>query len=293
VDFCPAICTIHQGTFLLTPYDRTRKLGELLLQLHGPIQTLQRYLKYFGALLKREHASRLDDPVGSFLELLEPIFLIAIMTASFQFLGRRNSSPLGDSPVLFYATGFFFLYYFIYVSGRMKRSVSGPMQRFPLERRLDYILVHIFLRTFDYFILGVLLFGAIFLIFTPSAFPHSFGYLAIAMLAAAMLGFGWGVLNLTLTRVWRFWGYIFPLINRGLIIFTGVIFIVDFLSPGPRYILSFVPLVHSVSLFRLGFFPNQPLLVLDLQYLVWTSLIAVAIGFALERTTLRSETFYK
>jgi capsular polysaccharide transport system permease protein len=274
-------------------YDRTSQFGGLLLALHDVIRTLQRYLKYFFALLKREQARRLDDPMGSFLELLEPIFLIAIMTASFQFLGRRDSSPLGDSPVLFYATGFFFLYYFIYLSSRMKRSVNGPMQRFPIERRLDYILAHIALRTLDYFILGVLLFGTIFLVYTPGAFPHSFGYLAIAMLSAAMLGFGWGVLNFALTRVWRFWGYIFPLINRGLIIFTGVIFIVDFLSPGPRYVLSFVPLVHSISLFRFGFFPNQPLLVLDLQYLAWTSLIAVAIGITLERITLRSEAFEK
>lgn len=248
-------------------------------------------MHFFRALVKREQLSRATDPMSSLLEILEPVFLIAIMTASFQFLGRRDNSPLGDSPVLFYATGFFFLYYFIYLSNRMRRSVDAPIRRFPIERRLDYILVHILLRTFDYILLGFILFSVIYFCYTTSALPHSISYALIAMGFAAMLGFGWGILNLVLARAWKFWAFIFPLINRSLIIFTGVIFLVDFLSPSVRYILSFVPLVHAVSLFRLAFFPNQPLLILDVTYLASTSLLAVAVGLALERLTQRAESF--
>jgi capsular polysaccharide transport system permease protein len=266
--------------------ERSATMARHLILL-GPM--MRRYALYFGALLRREQSSRLNDPLKSFLEIMEPVFLIAVMTASFQFLGRRDSSPLGDSPVLFYATGFFFLYYFIYLSNRMRGSVDSPARRFPLERRIDHILVHILLRTVDYAILGMVLFGAIYIFFTATAVPHSFTLVSLAVLSALMLGFGWGVLNLTLARSWRLWGLIYPLVNRSLIIFTGVIFLVDFLSPGTRYILSFVPLVHSVSLFRLAFFQNQPLLVLDLTYLAWSSLFALALGLAVERLTVRTE----
>jgi capsular polysaccharide transport system permease protein len=268
--------------------DRSRRSNALLeMRLIGSIT--RKYAYYFSALLRREQHSRLSDPISSFLEVMEPIFLIAVMTAATQFIGRRDTSPLGDSPVLFYATGFFFLYYFIYLSNRMKRSVDNPTRRFPMERRLDHILVHILLRTTDYMILGIVLFSLIYVFFSTGAFPNSFTYLFMAMISAVMLGFGWGIMNLVLARAWKLWGFLFPLVNRSLVLFTGVVFLVDFLSPGVRHILSFIPLVHAVALFRLAFFPNQPMIVFDLSYLAWTALLAVAIGVILERITVRSE----
>jgi capsular polysaccharide transport system permease protein len=225
----------------------------------------------------------------SVLEILEPIFLIGLLTAAWQFLDRRRGSPLGDSAVLFYATGFFFLYYFIYISNRMRRAIEAPTRRFPIERRLDHIIVHVMLRTIDYGILGVVLFTLIYIFSTETALPTRLTPLFLAFGFAAMLGFGWGIFNLVVSRAWRFWAYIFPLVNRSLIILTGVVYIADFLAPTPRYVLSFIPLVHAMNLFRSAFYHNQPTIILDISYLAWCSIVAVALGLAIERLTVRAE----
>src|SRR5690606_2555395 len=138
-------------------------------------------------------------------------------------------------------------------SSRMRGAVAGPRRRFPIEQRLDHIIVHILLRTFDYAILGVLVFGTIYIFFTTDPLPGDWGAVARAVIAIIMLGFGWGVVNLVIGRLFRVWRYIFPAFNRCLIFLSGVIYVTDFLPPGVRYVLSFNPLLHAIAEFRRGF----------------------------------------
>lgn len=248
--------------------------------------------RYFGiilSLLRYEEMRRRAKPADAVLEMLEPVLLIAVMTAAMWFVGRRTGSPLGGHPVLFYASGFFALYFFIYLSNRMRRAVDSPGKRFPLEQRLDHILVHLFLKVIDYTILGFLMFGVIYFAFTKQALPHDFTPIIQAFAAIIAIGFGWGVFNMVVGRVWQLWRFVFPSVNRCLVIFTGVIFLVDFLSPTARYVLSFIPITQAVSLFRSGFYPDYPALVLDKQYLAHCAIIAVVLGLVLERVTRRSE----
>jgi ABC-type polysaccharide/polyol phosphate export permease len=171
----------------------------------GIMRAVRRYIGVLGALLRREGEIRIASPGEAIVELIEPIFFITIVTAAMWFVGRRDGSVLGGTPALFYASGFFALYYFNYISNRMNRAVSGPMRRFPLERRLDHIVIHIFLKTIDYSILGVLLFGTIYVFFTAQAWPHDFVPIIQAVVALMMLGFGWGMLNLAVKRIIPIW----------------------------------------------------------------------------------------
>lgn len=250
---------------------------------------LRRYFAVVVTLLRLEEKRRRAAPMDSILELLEPILLIAIMTVAWWFLARRNSSPLGGPPVLYYATGFFALYFFIYLSNRMRRSIPSSSRRFPIERRLDHMIVHVTLKTIDYMILGVLLFGVIYLIFTPQAVPYDFLYLLQACLCIVMLGFGWGIVNLVMARLWSFWLFLLPAANRCLMIFSGVFFLVEFLPPASRNVLSYNPIWHAIAAFRRAFYPNYPTLVLDMNYLFYCALFAAALGLVLERATRRLE----
>jgi len=227
--------------------------------------------------------------MDAILELLEPVLLIAIMTLGWWFVARRNGSPLGGPPVLYYATGFFSLYFFIYLSNRMRRSIPSSAKRFPIERRLDHMIVHIVLKTFDYIILGLVLFGAIYVLFTPQAVPHDFLYLIQASACIMMLGFGWGVVNLVMARIWSFWLYLLPAVNRSLMLFSGAIFLVEFLTPTTRHVLSYNPVLHAIAAFRRAFYPNYPNLVLDMNYLFYCAVFALALGLVLERATRRLE----
>jgi capsular polysaccharide transport system permease protein len=250
---------------------------------------LRRYFGVILALLRYEEELRRADPMEAVMEMIEPVLLITVMATAMWFIGRRAASPLGGNTILFYATGFFALYFFIYLSNRMKRSVDAPSQRFPIERRLDHIIVHLILKVVHYLTMGTLLFGVIYVFFTPRALPYDFTPILEAAIAMIMIGFGWGILNMIVSRHWRLWNYIYPSVNRCLVLFTGVMFLIDFLPPGARYVLSFIPIAHAVALFRTGFYPNYPKMMLDPEYLAYCSVFAVVFGLVLERVTRRYE----
>ncbi len=134
-----------------------------------------------------------------------------------------------------------------------------------------------------------MLFGGLYLLFTNEAIPEDLTKIVWACLAIVALGFGWGTLNLVLSKTGQIWNFIFPTISRALVIFTGVFFLPDFLMPDSRYVLSFNPMLHAVQLFRLGFYPQYPAIVLDVHYLAYCSIFALFFGLVLERVTRRSE----
>jgi capsular polysaccharide transport system permease protein len=253
------------------------------------LDAVRTYVQVLGALLRREEESRRHAPMESILNLLEPIFLIATMSFLFYFLGKRQVSPLGGAPVLYYATGFFPLYFFIYVSRRMRGSISAPARRFPIERRLDHIIVHIILRIIDYAILGILLFGSLYLLFTSDAIPADVTNVWLACLALLGLGFGWGTLNLVVGRITRFWNIVSTLLARVLMLFSGVFFVPDFLPPATRDVLAYNPMLHAIQLFRLGFYPQYPALLLDRTYLFYSAALSLLFGLVIERVTRRLE----
>jgi capsular polysaccharide transport system permease protein len=111
----------------------------------------------------------------------------------------------------------------------------------------------------------------------------------MAMMAIIALGFGWGVITLVVTKYFWPWGYLSGMFNRAMILFSGIFFLAEFLPPTARYVLSFNPMLHAVALFRSGFYPKYPTLLLDTTYLAYCSLGAVLIGLVLERVTMRSE----
>jgi capsular polysaccharide transport system permease protein len=250
---------------------------------------LRRHTQVILALLAREEELRRKHPVDTILHLLEPVFLIATMTLFWWMLGRYRTAPFGDSIVLFYATGFVPMYYFIYLSRRMARNIDRPRDRYPVEQRLDHMLVHVILRAADYFVLSIVIFGGTYVFFSKSALPHDIAPILEAAIAITMLGFGWGIVVVLVSRIHWTVRVVVPRISRALIIFSGIFYIPDFLSPGVREFLSWNPMLHAINLFRHGFYYRFPSLLLDTNFLFWSAIVAVVVGLALERVTRRSE----
>src|SRR6185312_10058272 len=139
---------------------------------------LRRYVGILRALLRQEEESRRHAPMEAILELTEPLFLIATM-CMFRFMFERASSPsamispLGGSIVLYYASGLLPKYLFIYISvKRIGPAIAGPRRRFPIQRRLDSLIVHVILRIIDFTVLGILVFGGLYFLDTHEAFPY-------------------------------------------------------------------------------------------------------------------------
>src|SRR4051794_27145985 len=104
---------------------------------------MRRYGQIIFALLQRELENRRKHPFESFLDILEPVVLSSLMGVLWSVLNRRTSSPLGDSPMLFVATGFYAKFFWISVARMSKSNIGISNRRFPVERRFDYILVHL------------------------------------------------------------------------------------------------------------------------------------------------------
>jgi capsular polysaccharide transport system permease protein len=119
------------------------------------------------------------------------------------------------------------------------------------------------------------------------ALPFDFAPVVVAFGALTLLGLGWGMINLVVSEFFWPWAYFTPSLNRSLILFSGIFYIPDFLPEGARYILSFNPLVHAITLFRMGFYPNYPDLILDLNYLTAWVVGSLVVGFMLERVSRR------
>jgi hypothetical protein len=63
---------------------------ELVPAIVGLGSDLRRYFGVILALLLYEEERRRADPMEAILEMLEPILLIAVMTAAFWVIGRRS-----------------------------------------------------------------------------------------------------------------------------------------------------------------------------------------------------------
>jgi capsular polysaccharide transport system permease protein len=238
-------------------------------------------------MLIRAIDSRRESPFHTLGAILEPLTLMAVLGTLWYLLNRHQTVPFGDSVLLFYASGIFPYYFFVYVSRRMR--LQPPKRRFPIERRLDHVFIHLLLRVFDYIVLGLVLFGGLYFFVTRDAAPYSLIPIIESAAALLILGFGWGLLLIALNKSFPLWRFLHPSISRALILFTGIFYIPDFMSPSARYLMSFNPLVHAVALFRLGFYPSYPTLLLDKWYLFVCAVGFLVMGFVLERVTLPIE----
>jgi len=255
----------------------------------GFFYAIRRYGQILFALLQREQESRRRAPLESIMDVLEPVVFVALVAILWTFLNRRASAPLGDHALLFIATGFYAKFFWINLSRMTRATVGAPSRRFPVERRMDYILVHILLTTGNYLVLGFVGGAIVYFGFTASAIPSNFVPIVQAMLAIMALGFGWGVITLVLSKYFWPWQYVAAAFNRAMIMFSGIFFLAEFLPPYARTVMSYNPMLHAIALFRTGFYPNYPKGVLDTTYLLYCALIAIFIGLVLERVTLRSE----
>ncbi|HVX35830.1 MAG TPA: hypothetical protein VHC71_06400 [Hyphomicrobium sp.] len=254
---------------------------------------IRRWLRVIAALLRKEEEVRREAPVLSILELIEPLFLIASLMV-FRFTFERSGSPmafvapLGGSILLYYATGFIPKYFFISISfKRISQAVAPNRRRFPVENRLDDLIVHLIFRLIDYTILAFLVLGTMYLCGMKEAFPHDFKPIVPALAAIAALGFGWGLLNQVLRRAIWFWYFVSIALNRAMLLMSGCLFLPDLLSPEIRWWISWNPEMHAIALFRTAFYPQYPRLLLDTSYMAYCAIFALLFGLALERVTRR------
>jgi capsular polysaccharide transport system permease protein len=251
---------------------------------HGMRTALGNQFRVLGVLIRRDLDEKLSRGGIVFLfSILEPAMQICLITTWFVLM--RLSAPYGTSSALFAATGFIPYYIFVHLSLRFRSSFVAGMarRRLPMETSLDLMMAQSFMHLVFYSITAIGLFGIIFAYDTPMAWPQNWTYVLKAVAALIMLGFGMGLCNPVISFVIPIWPSVYPVVARVLIFLSSILFVADFLPVHVRNWVAWNPLMHAVSMFRMGFYPGYPSLIFSEAYLWGVALVILTLGLCLQR----------
>jgi len=235
------------------------------------------------ALMLREMSTRYGRTPGGYAwAILEPVGALAVMSVVFAILLR--SPPLGNSFVLFYASGYLAYTMAANVTGQVQNAItfSKPLLMYPAVSWIDAILAKFLLNALtNTAIMIVVMFGV--LQFTTATATLSYGPIVLAVVLAAFLGLGLGTLNCLLTGLFPAWGQVWGIITRPLFLAAGVIFIYENMPEWVQDILWYTPWIHITGLFRTGVYPTYTPDYISTPLVVIWIMVPLALGLLLLR----------
>jgi capsular polysaccharide transport system permease protein len=233
------------------------------------------------ALILREMSTRYGRTPGGYIwTVLEPLAAILFLSIGFSLMLRSPS--LGNSFLLFYATGYmpFDVYTTLSRTCRHAIGFSRPLLRYPAVTWVDALLARVFLNgitsVFNTFLLlgGILLVVDTHVILDPKPI-----FLSLSL--AILLSVGIGAVNAVLTNFFPVWEVIWNVINRPLFIASGIFFLYDDMPAYAQDILWYNPLIHIVGLMRRGFYASYSAAYVSEIYVLSLGLGLTAFGLLL------------
>ncbi|PYG26322.1 ABC transporter permease [Pelagimonas varians] len=233
------------------------------------------------ALMIREMATRYGRSPGGYVwALLEPMGVILIMAIGFSVMLR--SPPIGNSFILFYATGFLPFTLFQSLSKAIARSISfsRALLMYPAVTWVDAMLARFVLNSLTG-ILVTLVICASLLAVTDTRVALDGGPILTSFGMTCLLGLSIGVFNCAVDGLFPVWKQFWSIISRPLVLLSGVIFMYEDLPAKVREILWYNPLVHITATMRDGFYPTYNPDYISVTYCVLFSLIFLFFGIIL------------
>lgn len=213
-------------------------------------------IKSVMALMIREMATRYGRSPGGYVwAILEPMGAILILAIGFSIMLR--SPPLGNSFILFYATGFLPFSLYQSLSNHVARSIhfSRALLMYPAVTWVDAVLARFTLNALTEILVTVILLGAL-LSMTDTRVALDGVLLLQSLVLAMAVGLGVGVMNCALIGLFPVWMQIWSILSRPLFLVSGVIFLFDDMPPVMQSILWYNPLTHVLGLMRAGIYPT-------------------------------------
>lgn len=235
------------------------------------------------ALMLREMSSQYGKSPGGYVwAIFEPLGMIIILSFGFSLMLRSPS--LGNSFLLFYATGFLPYNLFNKISRLTMTSItySRALLKYPAVTWFDAVMARAVLNTLTSALISYLLLAGI-LIVVDSRTVLDYPPILDSFAMAACLGLGFGLVNCVITGFFPVWQQIWNIFTRPLFIASGVIWIYPTLPSTAQNILWYNPLVHVTGLVRTGFYPTFEPQYISGSYVYGLSLVLIALGLLLMR----------
>lgn len=237
--------------------------------------------KAITALMIREMATRYGRSPGGYIwALIEPMGMIFIMAIGFSLMLR--SPPLGNSFILFYATGY--LPYTLHqsLSKSIARSISfsRALLMYPAVTWVDAMLARFVLNALTGILVTLCICAAL-LAVTDTRVALDGGPILMSFGLACLLGLSVGVFNCAVGGIFPVWKQFWSIVTRPLVLMSGVIFMYEDIPGNAREILWYNPLVHVTASMRDGFYPTYNPDYISVTYCVLFSLVFLFIGVVL------------
>lgn len=217
-----------------------------------------------------------------FASVAWPLAHVLVLLALYSVGGR--TAPLGDSIILFSATGLMPFIAFNYISRwtMLGMLFDRPLLALPVVRPSDLLFARVFLEILGSCVTAISLLTILW-IGGVDFVPRDVVQAGFAFVAAILLGAGMGMVNTVIGIAFRPWVTGYFLIMIILYAASGIIFIPDALPETARYYLSFNPVLQAVEWMRSAYYPGYGALVLDKAYLMYWCVCTIFGGLAMER----------
>lgn len=246
------------------------------------------YLRVLSALMLRDMRSRFGGNYwGYLMQVLWPCAHLAIIVGAMAFRGMKP--PIGDSAMLFVASGAVPALAFQYVSREMMKgyAVHKPLTYFPQVKRFDTIVARVLVEIVSSF-MGLMLVCLVLLCFGSDPVPVDMFTAVTGYLAAIAFGIGIGLINVGIVSVFPGWVIGYILFAIVLYMSSGIYFLACYM---PEQIYSYMkwnPITQLIEWVRLGYDPTLPVQI-DYFYIFGWIFGSFTIGLLLERYVARAQ----
>jgi capsular polysaccharide transport system permease protein len=251
-------------------------------------QTARPRLRFRGAravaaLILREMSTTYGRSPGGYIwAILQPVAMIAILTAAFSFLLRSPS--LGTSFVLFYASGFLILRLFTEVSNAVGTALAfnQALLAYPSVTYVDTLVARSVLAVLTQIMVSVIILTGVF-IMEDVRIILDFGPIVLAYAATILLAVGVGTFNCYMGFSFPVYRTIWSIITRPLFLISAVFYIYEDLPVAVQNILWYNPLVHLTGLMRTGLYASYDPSYISLTFICLFGTIPMFFGVLLLR----------
>lgn len=230
------------------------------------------------ALMLREMATRYGRSPGGYVwAIVEPMATILILAFGFSLLLRTPS--LGNSFILFYATGYLPYNLYQIISGKIGTSIafSRPLLLYPAVTWIDAVLARFTLNALTSILVMILLLTAIVLI-NDTRVVLDIAPVLVAVSLALLLSAGIGLFNAALFGLFPVWTQVWGIVSRPLFLMSGIFFILEDMPSAVGDILWYNPLIHITGMARTGFYPTYAASYVNIPYTIACGLVPLFFG---------------
>jgi len=194
----------------------------------------------------------------------EPLGVIGVFSLTHSLVSVQP--PFGPSNLLFFSTGILPFYLFFHISWRLRSW--DRLRRFPRASEFDLLCVQVFDEYLTKIVIIAIVAVGLWLWGIGAAIPRDPLECLLALVVISLLGIAVGLLNAVISAFFFAWLYIYAIMIRGWLAFSGVLFVVDRMPPMFREIAVYNPLAHAITLYRTGYYSGYPHSSLDMSYLL-------------------------